>query len=60
MKLLNIFGKKDDEAGTRLALAQVFADLGDAELARSYLDEVIASGSADQVATAESLIAELH
>ncbi|MDX1572196.1 MAG: FimV/HubP family polar landmark protein [Xanthomonadales bacterium] len=60
MKLLDFFTRKDDEVGTRLALAQAFADLGDMELAKSYLDEVIASGSADQVATAQTLIAELH
>lgn len=56
MKLSNLFSR-NDESGTRLALAQVFADLGDPELARCYLDEVIAEGSEEQVAEAQSLMA---
>lgn len=48
-----------DENSTKLELAQAYVDLGDTEMARSLLGEVIAKGSADQRKAAESLTQRL-
>ena len=48
-----------DEVSTKLDLARAFIDMGDAEGARSSLDEVMAEGSDDQKAEATSLLEHL-
>lgn len=60
MKLLEMVGlRPSNPAGTRLELAQLFADLGDPDLARNYLHEVLDEGNDDEKETAQSLIVEL-
>ena len=48
-----------DEVGTKLDLARAFIDMGDAEGARSSLDEVLAEGNEDQRAEATDIIKHL-
>jgi pilus assembly protein FimV len=45
-----------DEAGTKLDLARAYIDMGDAEGARSLLEEVISEGSSHQRQEAENLL----
>ncbi len=49
----------DDEMTTKLDLAQAYAEMGDAEGARSMLEEVIAGGSDEQQQQAQALIDKL-
>ncbi|MCW8919728.1 MAG: hypothetical protein OQL08_13055 [Gammaproteobacteria bacterium] len=48
-----------DEITTKLDLAQAYAEMGDAEGARSMLEEVIAAGSEEQKQQAQALIDKL-
>ncbi|WP_107940703.1 FimV/HubP family polar landmark protein [Stenotrophobium rhamnosiphilum] len=48
-----------DEAGTKLDLARAYVDMGDNEMARSLLNEVLAQGSDEQKADAQALIQRL-
>lgn len=48
-----------DEAGTKLDLARAYVDMGDNDMARSLLNEVLHQGSADQKKEAEALIGRL-
>jgi pilus assembly protein FimV len=48
-----------DEVGTKLDLARAFIDMGDAEGARSSLDEVLVEGDEDQKAEATGLLKHL-
>ena len=48
-----------DEVSTKLDLARAFIDMGDAEGARSSLDEVLAEGNDEQKAEATTLIKQL-
>ena len=48
-----------DEASTQLDLARAYVDMGDSEMARGLLDEVIKSGSDEQKQQAEELIKRL-
>ncbi|MBL6751782.1 MAG: tetratricopeptide repeat protein [Nevskia sp.] len=52
-------GAGSDEIGTKLDLARAYADMGDNEAAKSLLDEVIATGSAEQKSEAEALVKRL-
>nr|MBS0020819.1 hypothetical protein [Gammaproteobacteria bacterium] len=45
-----------DEIQTKLELAQAYIDMGDAEGARSILDEVLSEGDNDQIQAAKELI----
>ena len=47
------------EVGTRLDLARAYADMGNAEDARSILDEVLKEGDDDQQAEAKDIIDNL-
>ncbi len=49
-----------DEAATKLDLARAYIDMGDADGARSILEEVIAEGSAEQKKQAQDLIAQIR
>jgi pilus assembly protein FimV len=49
----------EDEITTKLDLAQAYAEMGDAEGARSMLEEVIVVGSAEQKQQAQALIDKL-
>ncbi len=49
----------EDEVATKLDLAQAYAEMGDAEGARSMLEEVVAAGSAEQKQQAQALIEKL-
>lgn len=49
-----------DETATKLDLAKAYIDMGDAEGARSILDEVMAEGSEAQKKQAKELTAQLH
>jgi pilus assembly protein FimV len=49
-----------DETATKLDLAKAYIDMGDAEGARSILDEVMAEGSEAQKSQAKELAAQLH
>lgn len=49
----------NDPVSTKLDLAQVYFDMGDAEGAREILDEVMAGGSETQQAKAQALLAKL-
>lgn len=49
-----------DEASTKLDLAKAYIDMGDADGARSILDEVIAEGSAAQKQQAQALYAQIR
>ncbi len=49
-----------DEAATKLDLARAYIDMGDAEGARSILEEVIAEGSAEQKKQAQDLVAQIR
>lgn len=48
-----------DEVSTKLDLARAFIDMGDAEGARSSLDEVMTEGNDEQKAEAKSLLEQL-
>jgi pilus assembly protein FimV len=48
-----------DEAATKLDLARAYVDMGDNEMARSLLDEVLAQGSEQQKTDARALIDRL-
>ncbi len=48
-----------DEVGTKLDLAKAFIDMGDAEGARSSLEEVLAEGSEEQKAEATGLLQQI-
>ncbi|MES2490559.1 MAG: FimV/HubP family polar landmark protein, partial [Pseudomonadota bacterium] len=48
-----------DEAGTKLDLARAYVDMGDNEMARSLLNEVLTQGSDEQKADAQALIQRL-
>jgi pilus assembly protein FimV len=48
-----------DEAGTKLDLARAYVDMGDNEMARVLLDEVLGQGSEAQQTEARALIARL-
>jgi pilus assembly protein FimV len=50
------FSQDLDEIQTKLELAQAYIDMGDAEGARSILDEVISEGDNDQKQAAKELI----
>ena len=45
-----------DEAGTKLDLARAYLDMGDADGARSLLDEVVQEGDDQQRRMAEELL----
>ncbi len=49
----------EDEMSTKLDLAQAYAEMGDAEGARSMLEEVIADGNDEQKQQAQALIDKL-
>ena len=49
----------DDESDTALELARAYMDLGEREIARGYLEEVLKAGSEDQQEQARGLIREL-
>jgi pilus assembly protein FimV len=48
-----------DEAGTKLDLARAYVDMGDNDMARSLLNEVLTQGSNDQKKEAQTLIQRL-
>ncbi len=48
-----------DEVGTKLDLAKAFIDMGDAEGARSSLEEVLSEGTQEQKAEATGLLAQI-
>lgn len=48
-----------DEAGTKLDLARAYVDMGDNEMARALLDEVVQQGNDQQKQEAQTLIARL-
>ena len=48
-----------DETATKLDLAKAYVDMGDAEGARSILDEVLAEGNDEQKKQAAELAAQL-
>ncbi len=48
-----------DEVSTKLDLARAFIDMGDAEGARSSLNEVMAEGNDEQKAEAQSLLGQI-
>ena len=48
-----------DEVGTKLDLAKAFIDMGDAEGARSSLEEVLSEGTAEQKAEATGLLQQI-
>ncbi|TJY62239.1 hypothetical protein E4T66_08435 [Sinimarinibacterium sp. CAU 1509] len=48
-----------DEVGTKLDLARAYVDMGDSEMARSLLDEVVAQGSDQQKQDAQNLLSRL-
>ena len=47
------------EVGTRLDLARAYVDMGNAEDARSILDEILKEGDDDQQAEAKNIIDNL-
>jgi pilus assembly protein FimV len=49
-----------DETATKLDLAKAYIDMGDAEGARSILDEVLAEGNESQKRQAHELAAQIH
>ena len=50
----------DDAVATKIDLARAYLDMGDADGARSMLDEVMAEGSASQKDEAAKLLAEIR
>ena len=48
-----------DEVGTKLDLAKAFIDMGDAEGAKSSLEEVLSEGTEEQKAEAKDLLAKI-
>jgi len=49
-----------DEAATKLDLARAYIDMGDAEGARSILEEVMAEGNPEQKKQAQDLVAQIR
>lgn len=49
----------EDEMTTKLDLAQAYAEMGDAEGARSMLEEVVAAGNSEQVQQAQALLSRI-
>ena len=52
-------GSGGDIVQTKIDLAQVYVEMGDAENARLFLDEALAEGSADQRETARAMLSKL-
>ncbi|WP_159431047.1 FimV/HubP family polar landmark protein [Fontimonas thermophila] len=52
-------GAVGDETSTKLDLARAYVDMGDNEMARALLDEVVQHGNAQQKQQAQALIARL-
>ena len=48
-----------DESATKLDLARAYVDMGESDMARSLLEEVVAAGSEDQKADAQELLSKL-
>lgn len=48
-----------DESATKLDLARAYVDMGDSEMARALLDEVLSNGNAQQQHEARTLISRL-
>lgn len=48
-----------DEAGTKLDLARAYVDMGEGEMARGLLEEVVGSGSDEQKNEAQELLSRL-
>ncbi|MBI3570637.1 MAG: hypothetical protein HY082_05985 [Gammaproteobacteria bacterium] len=49
-----------DEAATKLDLARAYIDMGDADGARSILEEVTAEGNPEQKKQAQDLVAQIR
>ena len=49
----------DDAVATKIDLARAYLDMGDADGARSMLEEVISEGSDSQKAEAKKLLSEI-
>ena len=54
----NLFGELD-EIGTKLDLAKAYVDMGDADGARSILEEVLADGDDTQKGQAQELMKQI-
>jgi pilus assembly protein FimV len=52
-------GAEDDDMGTRIELAKAYVELGDEDGAKEILNEVIAQGTDEQKAEAQSLFQSL-
>jgi pilus assembly protein FimV len=52
-------GAGGDEAGTKLALAKAYVEMGAPEQARELLEEIVAEGETGQVEQAKQLLARL-
>ncbi len=50
----------DDAVATKIDLARAYLDMGDADGARSMLEEVVAEGSESQKAEAKKLLSEIR
>lgn len=48
-----------DESATKLDLARAYVDMGESDMARSLLEEVVAGGSDEQKANAQELLSKL-
>ena len=48
-----------DESATKLDLARAYVDMGESDMARNLLDEVVAAGSDEQKAIAQELLSKL-
>ena len=62
MDEVGVFAPEDiggDIVRTKIDLAQVYMEMGDAENARSFLDQVLAEGSADQREAARAMLSKL-
>ncbi|MDT8384104.1 MAG: FimV/HubP family polar landmark protein [Gammaproteobacteria bacterium] len=57
-ELEDVFGSVD-EVGTKLDLAKAYVDMGDADGARSILDEVLEEGDDEQKKQAEELLSQI-
>ena len=49
----------EDEAQTKIDLAQVYMEMGDTESARGFLEAVLAEGDAEQQETARRMFSQL-
>jgi pilus assembly protein FimV len=49
----------DDAAGTKLDLARAYLDMGDKDMTKSLLEEVLAQGNAQQKQEAQALMGRL-